>query len=246
MSMRKPPLMGGREIDLYRLHQVVVSMGGYHVITQEKRWVEVGQQLKLKEASHSAYALRQHYSKWLLQFEVLQGQHGGQHQDSHSKLPTSGVTGGDEATGVHKATPLLTAGDADFKLFALDPDKVGQGATDLRLYLDTDETYMNKDSWLKFIDKTDDICIDGGGQQGTGDGAVVPPEVPELPATLQTRTVLHEELKARVLGKAGGAAGSTTALTAAPRSTTMSAHGMGGCACWEGIERRRAARCDPR
>ena len=55
----------------------------------------------------------------------------------------------------------------------------------------------------------------------------MPPEVPELPATLQTRKVLHEELKARVLDKAGG----TTALTAVGRSAaTMSAHGMGGCA----------------
>ena len=91
MSMRKPPLMGGREIDLYRLHQVVVGLGGYHLITQEKRWVEVGQQLKLKEASHSAYALRQHYSKWLLQYELLLQ---GEQREPRAKVGASGEDAG--------------------------------------------------------------------------------------------------------------------------------------------------------
>ena len=74
MPLRKHPLMGGREIDLYVLQQLVVAAGGYHRITQEKRWVEIGQHMKLREASHNAYALRQHYSKWLLQFELHLGE----------------------------------------------------------------------------------------------------------------------------------------------------------------------------
>eukprot|EP00966_Prymnesium_polylepis_P244605 5657844-Prymnesium_polylepis.1 len=64
--------MSGRDIDLYRLHRVVNDLGGYHLVTQEKKWGDVGQLLKLREASHCAYALRQHYSKWLLQFAQLE------------------------------------------------------------------------------------------------------------------------------------------------------------------------------
>ena len=56
--------------------------------------------------------------------------------------------------------------------------------------------------------------------------AMIPPEVPELPATLQARPELIAAMKERVLGKASG----TTAVCALSRgaAATMSAHGMGG------------------
>jgi len=49
------------------------------------------------------------------------------------------------------------ARDPNFKLFALDPSKEGQGYGDLRLYLDAGETYMNKSSWLAFINVVDGL-----------------------------------------------------------------------------------------
>jgi len=70
--LRKAPVLAGREIDLYQLYEAVKSMGGYHAVTQDKRWADVGQVLKVKEASHAAYALRQNYQKLLLQFELAQ------------------------------------------------------------------------------------------------------------------------------------------------------------------------------
>lgn len=70
MPLRKVPVLAGREIDLYQLYQAVDALGGYHAVTQDKRWAEVGQALKVKEASHSAYALRQNYLKLLLQYEL--------------------------------------------------------------------------------------------------------------------------------------------------------------------------------
>jgi hypothetical protein len=97
MPLRKPPLMGGREIDLYVLYQTVLGAGGYHRVTQEKRWVEIGEQMKLREASHNAYALRQHYSKWLLQYELL---HGGalltQQQDSLARTKSNETSSVDD------------------------------------------------------------------------------------------------------------------------------------------------------
>ena len=48
------------------------SLGGYQKVTQEKKWGDVAQQLKLKQATQCAYALRQHYSKLLTQYEVVQ------------------------------------------------------------------------------------------------------------------------------------------------------------------------------
>ena len=56
--------------------------------------------------------------------------------------------------------------------------------------------------------------------------AMIPPEVPELPFTLQTRPALIAEMKERVLGQAVG----TIAVVGVSRgaAATTSAHGMGG------------------
>ena len=56
--------------------------------------------------------------------------------------------------------------------------------------------------------------------------AAIPPEVPELPAMLQTRPALVQAMKERVLSQTGN----TTAVVSAARgaAATTSAHGMGG------------------
>ena len=53
--------------------------------------------------------------------------------------------------------------------------------------------------------------------------ATIPPEVPELPAALQTRPALLDEMKQRVLSQA-----STTSVVGVSRgaAATTSAHGM--------------------
>ncbi|KAL3920045.1 MAG: hypothetical protein SGPRY_005400, partial [Prymnesium sp.] len=86
-GMRRQPLMGGVEIDLYTLHRLVVGEGGYHTLTAERRWGEVGAALKLKEPAQQAGALRQHYAKWLLHFEL-----------SHAESPPP-HSGGEGARG---------------------------------------------------------------------------------------------------------------------------------------------------
>lgn len=39
--LRKLPILAGRELDLYSLYTTVERLGGYHSITQDKRWAEV-------------------------------------------------------------------------------------------------------------------------------------------------------------------------------------------------------------
>ena len=65
----KMPVIGGKELDVYKLYTVVCGLGGYHHVTQQKGWLQVAQALKLREGAHCAYALRQQYAKLLLQYE---------------------------------------------------------------------------------------------------------------------------------------------------------------------------------
>ena len=45
-------------------------------VTQEKRWNDVIKRLKMRDAAHYAYSLRQHYSKLLLQYEIMNSTRG--------------------------------------------------------------------------------------------------------------------------------------------------------------------------
>ena len=45
-------------------------------VTQEKRWNDVIKRLKMRDAAHYANSLRQHYSKLLLQYEIMNSTRG--------------------------------------------------------------------------------------------------------------------------------------------------------------------------
>eukprot|EP00276_Gloeochaete_wittrockiana_P005120 CAMPEP_0184657268 /NCGR_PEP_ID=MMETSP0308-20130426/18050_1 /TAXON_ID=38269 /ORGANISM="Gloeochaete witrockiana, Strain SAG 46.84" /LENGTH=259 /DNA_ID=CAMNT_0027094885 /DNA_START=49 /DNA_END=825 /DNA_ORIENTATION=- len=66
----KPPTLGHKELDLYKLFQEVAGRGGINDVINEKRWKEVSSALDVPPTcTNSAYTLRTHYVKFLAAFE---------------------------------------------------------------------------------------------------------------------------------------------------------------------------------
>ena len=62
--IRRFPLLGGRELDLYHLYTKVKQLGGSYVVTKERNWGEVSRSFNLPSTVTSAsYACRQNYLK---------------------------------------------------------------------------------------------------------------------------------------------------------------------------------------
>ena len=112
-----------------------------------------------------------------------------------------------------------------------------QGVADLRPKLEAGLAEMRAEfkSVNNKLDKILDLVAHSDVQNTTLDPplthATIPPEVPELPAVLQTRQALLEEMKLRVLSQSQGAC--TTSLVgvsrgAATTAKSVTAHGMGG------------------
>ena len=38
---KKPPMFGGREVDLYKMYRAVAKRGGYAAVTDEKKWKDI-------------------------------------------------------------------------------------------------------------------------------------------------------------------------------------------------------------
>eukprot|EP00879_Flechtneria_rotunda_P018201 GHRR01019091.1.p1 GENE.GHRR01019091.1~~GHRR01019091.1.p1 ORF type:complete len:153 (+),score=35.02 GHRR01019091.1:179-637(+) len=38
---RKPPVFGGKEVDLYKMYKAVTKRGGYAVVTEQKKWKDM-------------------------------------------------------------------------------------------------------------------------------------------------------------------------------------------------------------
>ena len=93
---------------------------------------------------------------------------------------------------------------------------------------------MNKETWLKFIDNTDDICTDGGSKKAiraaAGQLAPLPPEVPTLPKEFVGRPDVIAALKEFVMHQGTGI--NSMSVTSSVRnknvSNTTAAQGMGG------------------
>lgn len=62
--IRRFPLLGGRELDLYHLYVKVQSLGGSERVTRERLWGEVARSFNLPPSVTSAsYACRQNFVK---------------------------------------------------------------------------------------------------------------------------------------------------------------------------------------
>ena len=63
-SVKRVPLLGGRELDLYHLYLKVKSLGGSKRITQDRLWGDVARSFNLPASVTSAsYACRQNFIK---------------------------------------------------------------------------------------------------------------------------------------------------------------------------------------
>lgn len=49
--MNRIPILGGKEIDLYRLYDVVTRLGGHKKVTQEAKWKKVLVKMHLEDCS---------------------------------------------------------------------------------------------------------------------------------------------------------------------------------------------------
>ncbi len=62
--LRRVPMLGGRELDLFHLFHKVQSFGGSKVVSERRLWGEVARSFGLPSSVTSAsYAVRQHYIK---------------------------------------------------------------------------------------------------------------------------------------------------------------------------------------
>lgn len=62
--MNRIPVLGGKEIDLYRFYEAVKRYGGYKHLTQESKWKKVLVKLKLEECpGATAQAVKNAYSR---------------------------------------------------------------------------------------------------------------------------------------------------------------------------------------
>lgn len=62
--VKRIPLLGGKELDLYHLYNKVQSLGGSARVTEERLWGEISRSFNLPPSVTSAsYACRQNYIK---------------------------------------------------------------------------------------------------------------------------------------------------------------------------------------
>lgn len=72
IPMKKLPLFGGEEIDLYLLYKTVTDLGGWLKVTDERKWHEVANCFNIPSSClNSAFALRQLYVRYLERYEKL-------------------------------------------------------------------------------------------------------------------------------------------------------------------------------
>ena len=97
---RSAPVFCRAELDLYRVLVEVMCLGGYELVTEEKRWKQVARTLgkDLTTQTSASFALRNNYQRYLLEFEMWLW-------DNADTLPT-------QAGGVQPAHPSRHAGQA--------------------------------------------------------------------------------------------------------------------------------------
>ncbi|KAJ4965185.1 hypothetical protein NE237_017034 [Protea cynaroides] len=66
------PIIGGKELDLYRLYMEVTERGGFQKVVREKKWRDVGGVFKFSPTTTSAsFVLRKHYMSLLYYYEQV-------------------------------------------------------------------------------------------------------------------------------------------------------------------------------
>ncbi|WIA16623.1 hypothetical protein OEZ85_013288 [Tetradesmus obliquus] len=74
-AMKRPPVFGGKEVDLYKLWRAVYKRGGYGAVTEDKKWKDIVRILQLPSGNNNAsYSLRQIFQKYLLPYEEYEAE----------------------------------------------------------------------------------------------------------------------------------------------------------------------------
>ncbi|XP_044254837.1 AT-rich interactive domain-containing protein 2 isoform X3 [Tribolium madens] len=69
---RRPPILGGKEVDLHLLYTLVTSQGGWIKVNSKNGWTEILDQLRLpKECVNGSVALKQIYLRYLDRWEKV-------------------------------------------------------------------------------------------------------------------------------------------------------------------------------
>ncbi|XP_031562325.1 AT-rich interactive domain-containing protein 2-like [Actinia tenebrosa] len=69
---RRLPWLGGQFLDLYLLYKKVTSYGGWIKVTEDKKWRDIAEVFNLPSTcTNAAFALRQHYSRYLETYERI-------------------------------------------------------------------------------------------------------------------------------------------------------------------------------
>ncbi|KAF7727360.1 hypothetical protein EC973_007603 [Apophysomyces ossiformis] len=78
--VNKIPQLDKRPIDLYKLKKEVALRGGYQVVTQQKKWAEIGRMLGYtrKQCTSMSNALKSAYQRVILPYEIWYAQHKDQ------------------------------------------------------------------------------------------------------------------------------------------------------------------------
>ncbi|CAD7698303.1 unnamed protein product [Ostreobium quekettii] len=75
---QRNPILGGREVDLYRLSKAVSLRGGFEKVTAKKEWKDVARAVQVHLGNgNTSYSLRNLYQKHLLEFERHMAADGG-------------------------------------------------------------------------------------------------------------------------------------------------------------------------
>ncbi|KAI9310266.1 hypothetical protein BX666DRAFT_2033269 [Dichotomocladium elegans] len=88
--VNKIPQLDRRPIDLFKLKKEVAHRGGYQVVTQQKKWAEVGRVLgySRQQCTSMSNALKTVYSKLILPYEVWLAKHKQDEQDARKGSPS--------------------------------------------------------------------------------------------------------------------------------------------------------------
>lgn len=70
LPFSKVPLIGGKELDLFKLFNLVVVKGGVDEVSKNKLWKDIVTEFRLPESCTSAsFTLKNHYYKYLYLYE---------------------------------------------------------------------------------------------------------------------------------------------------------------------------------
>ena len=71
-TLPRAPVFCRAELDLYRVLVEAMCLGGYELVTEEKRWKQVARTLgkDLTTQTSASFALRNYYQRYLLEFEM--------------------------------------------------------------------------------------------------------------------------------------------------------------------------------